>query len=85
MIASVRRNHPRALDPAIKSNNLLNNILAVREGQTERLGVFECERHGVHDGGDHHILVGRVLKASFDPHLDPLLFFRGSYRRLHFD
>ena len=52
---------------------------------TESLGVFECERHGVHDGGDHHILVGQVLKASFDPHLDPLLFFRGSYRRLHFD
>ena len=51
----------------------------------ESLGVFECERHGVHDGGDHHILVGQVLKASFDPHLDPLLFFRGTYRRLHFD
>jgi len=29
----VRRNHPRALDPAIKSSNLLNNILAVREAQ----------------------------------------------------
>lgn len=52
---------------------------------SESLGVFECARHGVHDGGDHHILVGRVLKASFDQHLDPLLFFRGRYRRLHFD
>jgi branched-chain amino acid aminotransferase len=30
---STRRNHPRALDPAIKSSNLLNNILAVREAQ----------------------------------------------------
>ena len=49
------------------------------------LSVFECTRHGVHDGGDHHILVGRVLKASFDPHLDPLLYFRSKYRRLHFD
>ena len=39
----------------------------------------------VHDGGDHHMLVGHVLKASFDPTLDPLLYFRGSYRRLHFD
>jgi branched-chain amino acid aminotransferase len=29
----VRRNHPRALDPAIKSSNLLNNVLAVREAQ----------------------------------------------------
>ncbi len=51
----------------------------------ESLSVFECARHGVHDGGDHHILVGHVLKASFDQHLDPLLFFRGKYRRLHFD
>ncbi len=49
------------------------------------LSVFECERHAVHDGGDHHMLVGHVLKASFDPTLDPLLYFRGSYRRLHFD
>jgi branched-chain amino acid aminotransferase len=30
----VRRNHPRALDPAIKSSNLLNNILAVREARS---------------------------------------------------
>lgn len=51
----------------------------------DSLGVFECERFGVYDGGDHHILVGRVLRASFDPSLDPLLYFRGRYRRLHFD
>jgi flavin reductase (DIM6/NTAB) family NADH-FMN oxidoreductase RutF len=51
----------------------------------ESLCVFECERHAVHDGGDHHILIGKVVKASFDASLDPLLFFRGSYRRLHFD
>jgi flavin reductase (DIM6/NTAB) family NADH-FMN oxidoreductase RutF len=51
----------------------------------ESLCVFECERYAVYEGGDHHILVGRVVKASFDASLDPLLFFRGSYRRLHFD
>lgn len=51
----------------------------------DSLGVFECERFAVYDGGDHHILVGRVVKASFDASLDPLLYFRGSYRRLHFD
>jgi flavin reductase (DIM6/NTAB) family NADH-FMN oxidoreductase RutF len=51
----------------------------------ESLGVFECERFAVYDGGDHHILVGRVVKASFDAGLDPLLYFRGRYRRLHFD
>ena len=51
----------------------------------ESLSVFECRRSAVHDGGDHHILVGEVVKASFEPGLDPLLYFRGSYRRLHFD
>jgi len=51
----------------------------------DSLGVFECERYSVHDGGDHHILIGQVVKASFDGSLDPLLFFRGRYRRLHFD
>ena len=51
----------------------------------DSLGVFECERFGVHDAGDHHILVGQVVKASFDASLDPLLYFRGKYRRLHFD
>jgi flavin reductase (DIM6/NTAB) family NADH-FMN oxidoreductase RutF len=51
----------------------------------ESLSVFECRRHAIHEGGDHHILIGEVLKASFDPTLDPLLYFRGKYRRLHFD
>jgi flavin reductase (DIM6/NTAB) family NADH-FMN oxidoreductase RutF len=51
----------------------------------DSLCVFECERFAVYDGGDHHILVGQVIKASFDAGLDPLLYFRGSYRRLHFD
>lgn len=51
----------------------------------DSLGVFECRRHAVHDGGDHYILIGQVVKASFDAGLDPLLYFRGRYRRLHFD
>ncbi len=51
----------------------------------DSLGVFECERFAVYDGGDHKILVGQVVKASFDASLDPLLYFRGRYRRLHFD
>jgi branched-chain amino acid aminotransferase len=33
ILSAVRRNHRQALDPAIKSCNLLNNILAVREAQ----------------------------------------------------
>ena len=51
----------------------------------DSLSVFECRRHAIHDGGDHFILVGEVVKATFEPGLDPLLYFRGRYRRLHFD
>jgi branched-chain amino acid aminotransferase len=39
-VVSVRRNHKDALDPAIKSCNLLNNILAVREAQSK--GAMEA-------------------------------------------
>lgn len=45
---------------------------------------FECRSHAVHDGGDHFILVGEVTRAQFEPRRDPLLYFRGKYRRLHF-
>ena len=48
------------------------------------LGSFECRRHAVHDGGDHFVLVGEVVRAQFEPRRDPLLYFRGKYRRLHF-
>jgi flavin reductase (DIM6/NTAB) family NADH-FMN oxidoreductase RutF/pimeloyl-ACP methyl ester carboxylesterase len=48
------------------------------------LGIFECRRHILHEAGDHFLLVGQVEKASFEPRRDPLLYFRGKYRRLHF-
>ena len=51
----------------------------------DSLSVFECAHHAVHEGGDHFILVGEVKKATFEAGLDPLLYFRGRYRRLHFD
>ncbi len=35
ILSSLRRNHPSALDPAIKCCNLLNNLLAVREAQAQ--------------------------------------------------
>ncbi len=48
------------------------------------LASFECRRHAVHEGGDHVILVGLVERVQFEPSRDPLLYFRGRYRRLHF-
>jgi len=43
--------------------------------------VFECERHAVHDGGDHRLFVGRVRRMS-DLSVAPLLFHSGHYRML---
>lgn len=48
------------------------------------LASFECAKHAMHDGGDHVILVGKVDRVRFEPRRDPLLYFRGKYRRLHF-
>lgn len=48
------------------------------------LASFDCETYATHDGGDHLIFIGKVHHAWFEPHRDPLLYFRGKYRRLHF-
>ena len=48
------------------------------------LASFDCRTHAIHDGGDHLIFVGQVDHAWFEPHRDPLLYFRGKFRRLHF-
>lgn len=48
------------------------------------LASFECRKYAEYDGGDHVILVGEVTRVRFAPQRDPLLYFRGKYRRLHF-
>jgi len=48
------------------------------------LASFECRKHAEHDGGDHIILVGEVVRVRYAPQRDPLLYFRGKYRKLHF-
>ena len=47
------------------------------------LASFDCRTYAIHDGGDHKIFIGEVHHAWFEPHRDPLLYFRGKYRRLH--
>lgn len=42
------------------------------------LARFDCQAHACHDGGDHAILVGRVLRATTRDG-DPLLFWGGRY------
>ncbi len=47
------------------------------------LAAVGCERHQVLDGGDHWIVVGRLLALHQGvPPLNPLLFYGGRYGRL---
>ena len=49
------------------------------------LGWLDCTTFAIHDGGDHTIVIGRVIRASGLRDLDdsgaapPLTYFRGSY------
>lgn len=48
----------------------------------ERLAALDCTVERVDDGGDHLIVLGRVLHAASDAGAEPLLHFRGRYRTL---
>ena len=42
------------------------------------LAVFECERHAIHEGGDHAIIVGHVRSVLVNDGA-PLVFSSGNY------
>ena len=46
------------------------------------LATFECRTTDAHPGGDHVIVMGEVLAVSTSAADDPLVRFRGNYRRL---
>jgi flavin reductase (DIM6/NTAB) family NADH-FMN oxidoreductase RutF len=47
------------------------------------LAWLECETAAVYDGGDHDIMLGRVVTlGDGDVDLPPLLYYRGRYREL---
>lgn len=45
------------------------------------IGWIECEVAEELDGGDHHIVIGRVLDLAVERATLPLLFFQGGYGR----
>ena len=50
------------------------------------LAAVECETYAVHDGGDHDIVVGRVLDVTLpDGEASPLIYHQGRYRTLDGD
>ena len=65
----VRRNHPRALDPAIKSSNLLNNILAVREARSRGAEepVLLNQEDFLAEGASTNVFVGRGATLATPP------------------
>jgi flavin reductase (DIM6/NTAB) family NADH-FMN oxidoreductase RutF len=60
--------------PAESGSPLLDGVLA----------WIDCEVDAVHDGGDHHIVVGRVLGMGVGDEDEggPLVFYRGGYANL---
>ena len=45
------------------------------------IGIIECSRFALHDGGDHTIIVGEV-EAGRAENRAPLLYYRGGYTQL---
>jgi flavin reductase (DIM6/NTAB) family NADH-FMN oxidoreductase RutF len=46
------------------------------------LAWIDCEVHAEHDGGDHTIVVGRVVDVEInDLEQQPLLFYRAGFGR----
>nr|WP_295107295.1 flavin reductase family protein [uncultured Caulobacter sp.] len=43
------------------------------------VAAVECALHAAHDGGDHEILVGRVLRVVTDETKTPLVYVRGGF------
>ena len=75
-LVSIRRNHPDALNPAIKSNNLLNNALAMQEAMrhgAEEALMLNQSGHVVECSQSNFFIVkdGRLRTAPLNAGLLP--------------
>ncbi len=48
----------------------------------DALAKLDCRTRSTHDGGDHVIFVGEVLRMAAASHGRPLLYFRGAYSQI---
>jgi flavin reductase (DIM6/NTAB) family NADH-FMN oxidoreductase RutF len=47
------------------------------------VATLECALHDIVDGGDHRIVIGRVLEVEHpEAHVSPLVFYRGAFSHL---
>jgi 3-hydroxy-9,10-secoandrosta-1,3,5(10)-triene-9,17-dione monooxygenase reductase component len=58
--------------PAETGSPLIDGVLA----------WIDCDLDTVHEGGDHHIVIGRVRGMEIGHEGEPLVFFRGGYANL---
>ena len=70
----------------VKNNNPFKNVdFSLGENQTPIIdnsaAVFECQKKNVFDGGDHSIILGKVIKYSFNEK-KPLFFYKGDFGSL---
>ena len=49
----------------------------------EAIAYLDCQFESEYPGGDHKIIVGRVLDLDMREGARPLLFFKGGYERMH--
>jgi flavin reductase (DIM6/NTAB) family NADH-FMN oxidoreductase RutF len=70
---AVSRNFARSGGDKFDGSPVLNDVVAWIDG----------ELWAEYDGGDHSIVVARVLDLGADPDRRPLLFHRGAYGLLH--
>ena len=48
----------------------------------DTMAAFDCVHYAQYEGGDHLIIVGRVVAMEHDVQGEPLLYFGGRYRTL---
>lgn len=46
------------------------------------IAQLDCKLHEAVPGGDHTILIGKVVGATSDPSKEPLIYYRRGYRKL---
>lgn len=48
----------------------------------EAIARFDCRTHAIHDGGDHRIFLGEVLRFDMKEEEKPLIYFRSQYSEI---
>jgi 3-hydroxy-9,10-secoandrosta-1,3,5(10)-triene-9,17-dione monooxygenase reductase component len=51
----------------------------------DAIAYIDCSFEAEHPGGDHRIVVGRVVDVDMREGARPLIFYKGSYSRMHLE